>query len=93
MGDFKNELKRKSDVEFSRIKSKYRSKVDKKRTLQSAANNLELYGKVIKETTDRITVVANKLYPEMEVPKETAIKEIQGLIRKYMVDIKKLTGF
>ncbi|SMG41808.1 hypothetical protein [Arenibacter troitsensis] len=93
MDDFKKELKRLGDIEFSRIKSKYRSKVDKKGNISSAANNLKVYGDALKDTSEKITSIANKLYPDMGVTKDDAVKALNNLIEKYMVEIKKLSGF
>ncbi|ASO05280.1 hypothetical protein [Arenibacter algicola] len=93
MDDFKKELKRLGDIEFSRIKSKYRSKVDKRGNISSAANNLKVFGDALKETTDNITSIANKLYPKMGVDKESATKVLKERIEKYMAEIKNLSGF
>lgn len=93
MDDFKRELKRLGDIEFSRIKSKYRSKVDKKGSISSVAKNLKVYGDVLKETTEKITSIANDLYPDMGVDKDDAVKILKSQVEKYMVEIKKLSGF
>ena len=93
MDDFKKELKRLGDIEFSRIKSKYRSKVDKKGNISSAANNIKVYGDALKDTSDKITSIANKLYPDMGLTKDSATKVLKEQLEKYMVEIKKLTGF
>lgn len=93
MDDFKRELKRLGDIEFSKIKSKYRSKVDKKGNISSVAKNLKVYGDVLKETTEKITSIANDLYPDMGVDKDDAVKILKTQVEKYMVEIKNLTGF
>jgi len=93
MDDFKRELKRLGDIEFSRIKSKYRSKVDKKGNISSVAKNLKVYGDILKETTEKITSIANDLYPDMGVDKDDAVKVLKTQVEKYMVEIKNLTGF
>lgn len=91
MDDFKKELKRLGDIEFSRIKSKYRSKVDKKGNISSVAKNLKVYGDILKETTEKITSIANDLYPNMGVDKDDAVKILKSQVEKYMVEIKELT--
>lgn len=93
MEEFKRKLKRLDDIEFSRIKSKYRNKVDNKSTISSAANNIKIYGDDLKDTSDKITSITNKLYPDMGITKDSATKILKEQLEKYMIEIKKLSRF
>ncbi|MFT0713687.1 hypothetical protein [Flagellimonas lutimaris] len=93
MNDFRTELKRKCDPQFSSLKSRHRPKYAKKGSIQSVQNNLEAFGKLTEETNKMVTKTANEILSTMEVPQAEATKVAQDLMRSYLEQIKNSSGF
>ena len=93
MEDFKRELKRKCDSQFSMLKSRYKPKHAKKGSFDSVQNSLSAFGKLTEETSKMVIKNGNELMAKMDVPKEKATKAVQDLLRDYTVQIKKNSGF
>ena len=93
MEDFKRELKTKCDPQLSILKSRYKPKHAKKGSLDSLQNSLKAFGKLTEEMSKMVTKNANEIMSKTDVSKEIATKETQDLIRKYMEQIKKNSGF
>jgi hypothetical protein len=93
MEDFKRELKRKCDAQFSTLKARYKPKHAKKGSIESVQNNLKAFEKLTDETSKMVTKTANELMAQIDVSKEQAIKITQDLLKKYLEQIKKNSGF
>lgn len=93
MEEFKRELKKRCDVEFSKLKATHRPKPAKKGTLKSVQNSLEAMEKLVSATGDMVAKEGTKLYPEMGLTKEQATSACESLIKSYLGDIKKNSGF
>lgn len=84
MEEFTRELKRKCDIEFSRLKSRHRPKSAKKGTIKNVKNNLDAFGKLTDDTNNMVTRIVNEICPEMNVTKEQATRVARDLMRKYL---------
>lgn len=91
MEDFKIELKRLGDIEFSKLQSKYRSKVKNKNTLDAVSNNLTVFQNVITELTDKLEKIGNETYPKMGISDKDAQIYFTEVLESYLPRIKKLT--
>lgn len=93
MEDFKRELKRKCDLEFVKLKNKHSPKPSKKGTIQSVHNNVQSFKKLTEETNKMVVMKANDLMSKVDITKENATKVAQDIMRDYLTQIKKNSGF
>ena len=93
MEEFERELKNKCNSDFISLKARNRPKKAKKGTIRNMQNALECYSKLLEKTSEMIINNTNDLYPRMGVSKEKALEIAQNLIKDYMGEIKKHSGF
>ena len=91
--EFKDALQKKGDFIFSKLRSEYIGKVNKDRSIIAAADNINLYEKVLVKLTDKLAVYGNELYPTMKVAEEDVQNIFVGVIKSYLPKIKELSGF